>query len=91
MKERFITLKDFVYWIDVDHISYGKPVYKLARGYYLGSYAFGCDDKCICTAGLTSCVVRHIAPQFVFTDEDKALKMLEKMNNESMESKYFSC
>lgn len=87
MKERFITLKDFVYWIEVERFIYNKPVYKLARGYYLGSYAFGCEDKCICIAGITSCVVRHISPQFVFTDEVKALKMLEKMNNESMESK----
>lgn len=86
MKERFITLKDFVYWIEVERFIYNKPVYKLARGYYLGSYAFGCEDKCICTAGITSCVVRHVDPQYVFTDEAKAIKILEKMNNESMES-----
>ena len=82
MKERFITLNDFVFWIEVERFIYNKPVYKLARGYYLGSYAFGCEDKCICIAGITSCVVRHISPQFVFTDEAEANKIMEKMNNE---------
>ena len=35
MRGRFIKVRDIVYWIDVDHISYGKPVYKVAQGYYL--------------------------------------------------------
>ena len=86
MKERYITLKDFVYWVDVDYISYGKPVYKLTRGYYLGTYAFATYVKHICIEGVTSCVVRHVDPGLVFTDEVKAIKMLEKMNNESMEN-----
>ena len=86
MKERFITLKDFVYWIEVERFIYNKPVYKLAHGYYLGSYAFGSDSTCICTSSITSCVVRHVDPQCVFTDEVKALKTLEKRNNESMEN-----
>ena len=68
MKERFITLNDFVYWIEVERFVYNQPVYKLARGYYLGSYAFGSESKCICTAGITSCVVRHVDPQYVFID-----------------------
>lgn len=86
MKERFITLKDFVYWIEVDRYIYNRPEYKLARGYYLGSYAIGTYSRCICTGSVMSCIVRHVDPQYVFTDEIKALKMLEKMNNESMES-----
>jgi hypothetical protein len=86
MRERFIKVRDIVYWIDVDHISFGKPVYKVARGYYLCSYEFGSEIKHICTGSVTSCVVRHVPDGFVFTSEAKANKMLEKMNNESMES-----
>jgi hypothetical protein len=86
MRERFIKIRDRVYWIDVDHISYGKPVYKVAKGYYWCSYAMGTYSKCICTGSISSCVVRHVDPQYVFTSEAKANKMLEKMNNESMES-----
>ena len=86
MKERFITVDDHVYWIEVAQYICNKPEYKIAYGYYLGSYAMGTYSKCICTSSITSCVVRHLDPQYVFTDEVKALKMLEKMNNESMES-----
>jgi hypothetical protein len=86
MKERFITLDDLVYWIDLDQYINNKPVYKLARGYYLGSYAIGTCSRCICTGSVMSCVVRHIDSQYVFTEESKALRMLEKMNNESLES-----
>lgn len=85
MRERFIKVKDRVYWIDVDYISYGKPVYKVARGYYLCSYEFGLDIKHICTGSITSCVVRHVPDGFVFTNEAKAYKMLEKMNNETLD------
>jgi hypothetical protein len=84
MRERFIKIRDIVYWIDVDYISYGKPVYKVATGFYLCSYAIGNYSKCICTGSITSCVVRHVDPQFVFTSEAKALKMLEAMNNEGI-------
>ena len=79
MKVRFIKVRDIVYWIDVDHISYGKPVYKVAHGYYLCSYEFGSKIKHICTGSVTSCVVRHVPDGFMFTNEAKASKMLEKM------------
>lgn len=85
MRERFIKVRDHVYWIDVDHISYGKPVYKVAHGYYLCSYEFGSEIKHICTGSVTSCVVRHVQDGFMFTNEAKAYKMLEKMNNETLD------
>jgi hypothetical protein len=85
MRERFIKVRDCVYWIDVDHISYGKPVYKVAHGYYLCSYEFGSEIKHICTGSVTSCVVRHVPDGFMFTNEAKAYKMLEKMNNETLD------
>jgi hypothetical protein len=84
MKERFIKVRDIVYWIDIDRYTENKPVYKVARGYYLCSYEFGSEIKHICTGSVTSCVVRHIKDGFVFTNEAKANKMLEKMNNESI-------
>lgn len=85
MRKRFIKVRDIVYWIDVDYISYGKPVYKVAQGYYLCSYEFGLAIKHICTGSVTSCVVRHILDGFMFTDKAKAYKMLEKMNNETLD------
>jgi hypothetical protein len=84
MRERFIKVRDIVYWIDLDRYTENKPVYKVAKGYYLCSYAMGSEVKHICTGSLLSCVVRHVDPQFVFTSEAKALKMLEAMNNESI-------
>jgi hypothetical protein len=84
MKERFIKVRDIVYWIDIDRYTENKPVYKVAHGYYLCSYEFGSEIKHICTGSVTSCVVRHIKDGFVFTSEAKANKMLEKMNNESI-------
>ena len=86
MKERFITLNESVYWIEVERFIMNKPTYKVVHGYYLGSYAMSTYSRCICTPSITSCVVRHIDLQFVFTDEADAEKMLEVMNNESMES-----
>lgn len=85
MRKRFIKARDIVYWIDVDYISYGKPVYKVAQGYYLCSYEFGLGIKHICTGSVTSCVVRHISDGFMYTDKAKAYKMLEKMNNETLD------
>ena len=85
MRERFIKVRDRVYWIDVDHISYGKPGYKVAQGYYLCSYEFGSEIKHICTGSVTSCVVRHGPDGVMFTNEAKAYKMLEKMNNETLD------
>jgi hypothetical protein len=84
MRERFIKVRDIVYWIDIDRYTENKPVYKVAKGYYLCSYAMGTYSKCICTGSISSCVVRHVDPQYVFTSEAKANKMLEKMNNESI-------
>jgi hypothetical protein len=84
MRERFIKVRDIVYWIDIDRYTENKPVYKVAHGYYLCSYEFGSEIKHICTGSVTSCVVRHIKDGFVFTSEAKANKMLEKMNNESI-------
>lgn len=86
MKERLINVDDQVYWIEVERFIMNKPTYKIVQGYYLSSYVIGTYSRCICTPSITSCVVRHIDPQFVFTTEAKALKMLEKINNESMES-----
>jgi hypothetical protein len=84
MRERFIKVRDIVYWIDVDHISYGKPVYKVAHGYYLCSYEFSSEIKHICTGSITSCVVRHVDPQYIFTNKAEANKIMEKMNNEAI-------
>jgi hypothetical protein len=84
MRERFIKVRDRVYWIDLDRYTENKPVYKVARGYYLCSYEFGSEIKHICTGSVTSCVVRHVPDGLVFTSEAKAYKMLEKMNNESL-------
>ena len=86
MKERYITLKDVVYWVDLDRYTVNTPVYKVACGYYLGTYAMGTYVKHIVSPSITGCVVRHIDPQLVFTSEADAKKMMEKMNNESMES-----
>ena len=84
MRERFIKVDDQVYWIEVERFIMNKPTYKIVQGYYLGSYAMGTYSRCICTPSITSCVVRHVDPQYVFTDGNKALKMLEKLNNESI-------
>ena len=86
MRERFIRVDDQVYWIEVERYIMNIPTYKIVQGYYLGSYAMGSYSRCICTPSITSCVVRHVDPQYVFINGNKALKMLEKMNNESMES-----
>jgi hypothetical protein len=85
MKERFITLDDFVFWIEVERFIYNKPTYKLVRGYYLGSYTIGSYIKHICTEGVTSCVVRHVDPQYVFTDEAEAIKMVDILNSRGTE------
>ena len=86
MRERFIKIDDQVYWIEVERFIMNQPTYKIVQGYYLGSYAMGNYSRCICTPSITSCVVRHVDPQYVFTNEADAEKMKEKLNNESMES-----
>ena len=86
MVKRFIKVRDIIYWVDLDRYTENKPVYKVAKGFYLCSYNFGDEVKHICTGSVTSCVVRHIPDGFVFTSEAKARKLMEKMNNESMES-----
>ena len=87
MRERFIKIDDQVYWIEVERFIMNQPTYKIVQGYYLGSYALGDSYiKHICISSITSCVVRHVDPQYVFTDEADAEKMKEKLNNESMES-----
>ena len=87
MKERYLTLdENIVWWIEVERFYNNIPVYKVESGWYLGTYAFATHVKHICTTGLTSCVVRHIDPSLVFTDKEKALEVMEKWNNESMEN-----
>lgn len=87
MKERYLTLdENLVWWIEPERFIYGKPIYKVEAGWYLGTYAFATYVKHICTTGLTSCVVRHIDPDLVFDSKEKAIKMLERINNEGMES-----
>ena len=87
MKERYITLdENIVWWIEVERFHNNRPIYTVESGWYLGTYAFATHVKHICTTSLTSCVVRHIDPNLVFGEKEKALKMLEKMNNESMEN-----
>lgn len=86
MRERFIKIDDQVYWIEVERFIMNQPTYKIVQGYYLGSYAMGDYSRCICTPSIASCVVRHVDPQYVFTNEADAEKMKEKLNNESMES-----
>ena len=84
MKERFIKVDDQVYWIEVERFIMNQPTYKIVQGYYLSSYAVGNYSRCICTPSITSCVVRHIDPQYIFTNEADADKMKEKMTNESI-------
>ena len=86
MRERFIKVDDQVYWIEVERFIMNQPTYKIVQGYYLGSYAMGNYSRCICTPSITSCVVRHVDPQYVFISEADAEKMKEKLNNEGMES-----
>ena len=86
MRERFIKVDEQVYWIEVERFIMNQPTYKIVQGYYLGSYAMGTYSRCICTPSITSCVVRHVDPQYVFTNEADAEKMKERLNNESMES-----
>ena len=92
MKERFITKEDHIFWIEVERYVEGRPIYFIESGWYLGSYKFGSYKnrpyiKHIVTKSITSCVVRHVDPQLVFTTEADASKMMEKMNNESMENR----
>ena len=87
MKERYLTLdENIVWWIEVERFYNNRPVYKVESGWYLGTYAFATHVRHICTTGLTSCVVRHIDPSCLFTDKEKALEVMEKWNNESMEN-----
>jgi hypothetical protein len=86
MKERFIKSNDSVYWVEVERYIYNNPVYHLVNGYYLGSYALGDNYiKHICISNITSCVVRHVDPQYVFTDEAAAIKMVDILNSKSKE------
>ena len=86
MKERFIKSNDSVYWVEVERFIMNQPTYKIVQGYYLGSYALRDSYiKHICISSITSCVVRHVDPQYVFTDEAAAIKMVDLLNSKGKE------
>lgn len=86
IKSSFRIVKEYddVYWNEVDHYDEnGKPVYKTHFGYYLASYHFGKDLYHIVSLhNITSCVVRHIKAQDLFTYKEEAERYLEELKNE---------
>lgn len=78
---RLVKVYDDVYWNEVDHYDdNGKPVYETHTGYYLASYhLLNQLYHIVSLHNVTSCVVRHIKEQDLFTYREDAEAMLKEM------------
>lgn len=81
MEKRYIKEKDFVYWVEYDLSQANQYKYVVHSGYYLATYQCNDTDVHIVSLGnITSCVVRHLADNSIFTTKEEAQKKANKLN-----------
>ena len=81
MNTRMVQNSDIVFWNEVVRYKDNKPVYETQKGYYLASYIIHDTAMHIVSCHeITSCVVRHIEDDKLFTDIESAVMACAKLN-----------
>lgn len=85
MKNRFVKVKDLVYWVEYDLDNDGKHRFIVHYGYYLATYQSAYQDTTtnyhiVSLGDITSCVVRHLEGGVTFHTKEEAQKRADELN-----------